>query len=1476
MSTKNLLGLVSIKELAKSLLSTAIFLFTFQSVQAQCPQSLGCNDNIQISLDYECYAEITPSLILEDERINCDYYITILTANDIVLQETTVDMMGNFVYPVIDGSYVGQPYKASVHFFDTNNTRVSCWGWFTVEDKLPPSVTCIDDITVDCSADLSDLLTSRSIITYCTDTPIDVDSDPSTISLVLTPAPDSDPVKGWEIIEHLEINVPLTPLTGSGAYMTYPGTASGTGIFALGGGAYSFNPDPVDNSIYTGQIMGVQASEENLTPSITLVIENSPANNNAIANGLCVDINTSSFFLFQEMDNCDPNIDVIINKDVTTNLECSTTNLTAQRDIEYYTRDNSGLTTDICDFSIFFEKKTLADLEFPPNAYFDCGDPAILEDGIVNLDPENTGEPTIDGYPLSDEDNYCRINVTFADDTFSLCGSNTIKILRKWTALDWCAGDYAQSYQTIKVEDNDAPDIECPDDGLVFEASNDCSASIIFKPLDSLHLTGLKSYFDCADVSVEVEFLQRYGITDIDAVDYREFTPAIYGGQDSGGFDMFIANNLQSGKAYIRYIVSDACGNESECRFEINIIDSAPPIAICDQFTAVSIANNGWARLYAAAIDDGSYDECGGPVEIAIKRDSSICFDLPESERNDTIFGEYIQFCCQEAGETIPVTLRVTDAGQRTNTCVVSVIVQDKSGYELISCPSILTANLDCSQSTDIDTSIMGYPVIGSDCGTGSLRFEDSGTLDDICGNGTIVRSWFVDTPNGSEELVSCRQTFNFTSNITFNINSFDWPDDRDDATCSNFTTDLGDAVMYNGVPVNEADVCGHLSYSYEDRVFESVEGYCVKVIRTWTVIDFCNYDPHTQSGSGIWSRNQVIKVSSMTGPTLLDCPANDTLNIDNSACEVFLNYDAPMAYDSCFQEFIPSSDFIFTIRENGNIVTSGFGDIDNLPIGAGDYEITWSIEGLCGNIASCSYNVFISDTKAPTPYCLGGVTTVLTPPQNPNEEPSLEIWASDFDLGSNDNCDNDVHLSFDPLDLTLTSIQFTCEDLGIQPVTIWVTDNSGNQDFCTTMINIQANGDICPDTIGTGMIIAGTVATEFNEEIGSIEVGLMSMIDSEMNYDLTNVNGEYAFYNAGEYQDYQLNVLSDDDYLNGVSTLDLIIIQRHILGLEALDSPYKMVAADINNNQDISAIDLIELRKLILGIYEELPQNESWRFIDRAQNFPDINHPWPLKESIDIYDIQVDEYDHDFVAVKTGDVNGSVNLTSGETDIVSRSTTDAEMSHDILQLSQNGDYLIPVYFKEDQELMGLQAQFEFDASTLKIVDVESGRLNIEKENFVVIDNLLRISWAESSSVTSLSDDALFYITVNSSYQLNEDVLKVSQKGGFNSELYTRDLQIVNIDIDKRENNFSNKLYQNVPNPFSQFTKIEFDLARSANVKLSIFDASGKLVRMVNDYFEKGNNNILVNYNDLNGDGIYYYQLDTEFFTATRKMILIE
>ena len=61
-------------------------------------------------------------------------------------------------------------------------------------------------------------------------------------------------------------------------------------------------------------------------------------------------------------------------------------------------------------------------------------------------------------------------------------------------------------------------------------------------------------------------------------------------------------------------------------------------------------------------------------------------------------------------------------------------------------------------------------------------------------------------------------------------------------------------------------------------------------------------------------------------------------------------------------------------------------------------------------------------------------------------------------------------------------------------------------------------------------------------------------------------------------------------NYIDYVSTLDVVLIQRHILGLETFKGSYQSIASDVNGDGRITASDLTVIRKLILGIINNFP----------------------------------------------------------------------------------------------------------------------------------------------------------------------------------------------------------------------------------------------------------------------------------------------
>jgi len=86
--------------------------------------------------------------------------------------------------------------------------------------------------------------------------------------------------------------------------------------------------------------------------------------------------------------------------------------------------------------------------------------------------------------------------------------------------------------------------------------------------------------------------------------------------------------------------------------------------------------------------------------------------------------------------------------------------------------------------------------------------------------------------------------------------------------------------------------------------------------------------------------------------------------------------------------------------------------------------------------------------------------------------------------------------------------------------------------------------------------------------------------------------------------------------------------------------------------------------------------------------------------------------------------------------------------------------------------------------------------------------------------------------------------------------------------------NFS--LSQNYPNPFNPNTSIKLQLVNSMNIRLSIIDATGKELEILQIGNLKTGEHI-INWNAENySTGVYYYKVEGDKFTVTKKMLLIK
>lgn len=178
----------------------------------------------------------------------------------------------------------------------------------------------------------------------------------------------------------------------------------------------------------------------------------------------------------------------------------------------------------------------------------------------------------------------------------------------------------------------------------------------------------------------------------------------------------------------------------------------------------------------------------------------------------------------------------------------------------------------------------------------------------------------------------------------------------------------------------------------------------------------------------------------------------------------------------------------------------------------------------------------------------------------------------------------------------------------------------------------------------------AGTIATEYGLPLEGVfvyeDAGPITATDSVGQYLFRVPSCNYA------------GVEPESDLLPtvGINSIDLVLIMRHILGIQELDSPYKIIAADVSNDGRVTVSDVLLIRKMILGLIPEFPNGPTWKFVDKSWQFPDTLRPWPIVDKIWRIDLSTPKFDADFIGMKMGDVDESFDGTG------MKKNTDAEV----------------------------------------------------------------------------------------------------------------------------------------------------------------------------------------------------------------------
>jgi len=303
----------------------------------------------------------------------------------------------------------------------------------------------------------------------------------------------------------------------------------------------------------------------------------------------------------------------------------------------------------------------------------------------------------------------------------------------------------------------------------------------------------------------------------------------------------------------------------------------------------------------------------------------------------------------------------------------------------------------------------------------------------------------------------------------------------------------------------------------------------------------------------------------------------------------------------------------------------------------------------------------------------------------------------------------------------------------------------------------------------------------------------------------------------------------------------------------------------------------MVVLRKLILMVETEFTNNTSWRFVDADYAFPQVNNPWAeeFPEVINYNNLTQDDLAADFIAIKVGDVNGSA-VANSEAQAEDRATgmLNFEIEN---QVFEAGEELVINFGTQDFDAIeGYQFTFEFDAQKMRFQEVITAIAS--EQNFGLTnaaDGIITVSW--NDAIETLDSGAIhfglsFIATAAGEIQ---DLVQINSTYTKSEAYHADETWNVGLEFLIEEGN-AFKLLQNVPNPFASETMIAFYLPSAAEATMTIYDMAGKTIKVIQDSYNEGYNEIKVNQSELGTTGVLYYRLDTPNQSASKKMILLK
>ncbi len=658
----------------------------------------------------------------------------------------------------------------------------------------------------------------------------------------------------------------------------------------------------------------------------------------------------------------------------------------------------------------------------------------------------------------------------------------------------------------------------------------------------------------------------------------------------------------------------------------------------------------------------------------------------------------------------------------------------------------------------------------------------------------------------------------------------------------------------------------------------------------------------------GRYIYSQRFKVFDTTAPEIT-LTMLDTICVDTSLCRVPVTVG--IVIDDACQVDEGSVIVGIDLNNNGVVETSSvdageftgrfpnYEFTESLPVG--DHRFVFTVTDDCGNTTVEDRVFRVNDCYVPALVCRGDRIYNLQPLLEEGdidgdgvvEEAAVLVEAIDLAQCNFADCSGDLLFSLnrvgEPYDPQMGSIFLDCDDRYEVYLEVYVWDDAFNPfrvqpdgtvggrnwRMCEVKVRLQDPDLACNSCqVEDNITINGSVNSLSGRPLDDVTVTASGA------HTVTNGFGGYQIGGTvGE--SYVLTAAKDVDPRAGLSTLDLLILRRHMLGIETFDSPFMRVAADLNRDGEVDVLDLVALRGLILGRTEFYPDGSPWRFVDA--DWDGTGNP---EEAIELNTLLACGFDHNFIGLRLGDFNDSFEGATAGANTGGRSNGSSNGRPTALQLENpafrsGNEVTVTLSLRDGAEYLGGQAALRWNADALMLLSHDSEDLSAA--NFRATAGHLRLNWSDALTADEV---VTLRFRVAADGELS-DYLTLAEEETFVDEAYGVDLASHPLFLTWTEATTNTTIGEEgpvvvaptedallgvLPNPASSSTRLGLSLTSGQRVELVVTDMNGRVVLSRSAELGAGEQWLRVELSKLAG-GVYPFTVKTADRVLTGRIV---